>query len=404
MSQPEYIEIRALGDTKLFEPIQVGPNTLNQRIAFAPTTRRRATSDHVPVDLELDYYTKRAQAPGTLIITEATFVSPQGSGSNYVPGIFTKEQVKGWKKINDSIHKEKSFSSIQLWYLGRAAEPAVLKKDGLPFLGPSAIYKTEESEKAAKESGNELRPFTIEEINRLVNEEYPNAARNALEAGFDYFELHAAHSYAISQFFNPASNKRTDKYGGSIENRARILLEIIDKLIPIVGANRLAVRLSPWATFQTSEPEGEEIHSYILKELQKRSDQGNELAYISIVEPRVSGSLDVEKDKQIGSNEFANKIWKGKFIKAGNYTYDAPDFKSLLEDVQDNRTLIGFSRFFTSNPDLVSRLKNGYPLLKYDRAVFYDQDNWGYNTYNNYDEQKTFDENRERNRYGLALA
>ncbi|KAI5956834.1 hypothetical protein KGF54_000452 [Candida jiufengensis] len=404
MSESTEIKIRALGDTKLFQPIQVGSNTLNQRIAFAPTTRRRATEDHTPVDLELEYYTKRAQAPGTLIITEATFASPQGSGSSRVPGIFTEKHVQAWKKINDSIHREGSFSSIQLWHLGRAADPKNLKDKGLPFLAPSAAYINEESEQNAIKAGNELRAFTLEEIKDLVNNQYPTAAKNALAAGFDYIELHSAHGYTLSQFLNPVSNKRTDEYGGSIENRARLILEIVDKLIPIVGANRLAIRLSPWATFQTSAPEGEEIHTYILKELEKRADQGNELAYVSLVEPRVSGNADVDKDKQQGNNDFANKIWKGKLIKAGNYTYDAPDFKDLLRDIEDNRTLIGFSRFFTSNPDLVNRLKHGYPLLKYDRDTFYNPNNWGYNTYNNHDETEVFDEKKEQGRVGVALA
>lgn len=201
------------------------------------------------------------------------------------------------------------------------------------------------------------------------------------------------------------TNHRTDEYGGSIENRARLLLAIIDKLIPIVGAQRLAVRLSPWATFQVSDPEGAEIHAYILDQLQKRADEGNELAYISLVEPRVSASYDVAIEDQRGrSNAFADEHWKGKFVKAGNYTYDAPKFETMLHDLGNGRTVIAFSRFFTSNPDLVYRLKNGLPLQHYDRPTFYTHDNYGYNTWNSYDGSEQFDKEAEQKRVGKVLA
>lgn len=406
MPEGKVTEIKELGDTKLFKPIQVGPHTLSQRIAFAPSTRRRATEDHVPTDLQLEYYSARAQYPGTLIITEATFASAEGSGGAFVPGIFTDEHVKGWKKITDAIRKEKSFSSVQLWHLGRVADPRLMKQKGLPFAAPSAEYFSDESRELAKKVGNELRAYTEEEIEDMINRQYPEAAKRALEAGFDYVEIHSAHGYTLDQFLNPVSNKRTDQYGGSIENRARLLLAIIDKLIPIVGANRLAVRLSPWAKFQTSAAEGDEVHRYILQQLQDRADKGDELAYISLVEPRVQASYDVDEKDQTGqSNEFALNIWKGKFVRAGSYTYDAPEFKTMLKDLDNDRTLIGFSRFFISNPDLVYKLRNGIALTNYDRPTFYNQDNWGYNTWNSHEEgDKTFNEEAERKRLGVALA
>ncbi|KAG5417457.1 hypothetical protein I9W82_005091 [Candida metapsilosis] len=400
----ETVSVDALGETKLFHSIQVGKNKLAQRIAHAPTTRLRSTADNVPTDLQLQYYKDRAQKDGTLLITEATYVSEGGIGLPHTPGLWNDTQAKAWKQITDAIRQQGSFSSVQLWHLGRTASPTVLKQRGLPFVGPSAVYTSEESEKEAKESGNELRALTKEEIEHLINEEFPNAARKALDAGFDYVELHSAHGYLLSQFLNPVSNQRTDEYGGSIENRARLLLSIIDKLIPIVGAHKLGIRFSPWATFQVSEPEGEEIHSYILRELQKRADEGNELAYLSYVEPRVSGIVDVKADDIKGSNAFVSKIWKGVMIKAGNYTYDAPKFNDLIRDIENDRTLVAWCRFFTSNPDLVNRLKNGYPLQHYDRDNFYQQYDWGYNTWNNYGETKKYDEEAEKKRIGKPLA
>ncbi|EMG45769.1 putative NADPH dehydrogenase [Candida maltosa Xu316] len=378
-SQP--VEISPLGNTKVFEPIKVGANTLNQRIAYVPTTRFRATKDHIPSDLQLEYYKARAQAPGTLLITEATYTSPQGGIDLHVPGIYNSRQAKAWKQITDAIHEQKSFAAVQLWYLGRVANAKDLKDEGLPLVGPSEVYWSEESEKLAKEAGNPLRALTVEEIDHIVNVEYPNAAKKALEAGFDYLEVHSAHGYLIDQFLNPASNKRTDEYGGSIENRARLLFRVLDKLIELVGADKVAVRFSPWATFQGVEPEGEKLHTYILQELTKRAQDGKELAYISYVEPRVSGIVDVAQGEEPGTNDFVLKAWKGRLIRAGNYTYDAPKFETIVRDVQDDRTIIGFSRFFTSNPDLVEKLKDGTPLNYYNRDEFYKYYNYGYNTY-----------------------
>ncbi|EMG50356.1 hypothetical protein G210_4608 [Candida maltosa Xu316] len=395
------VEISPLGNTKLFQPIKVGANTLNQRIAFAPSTRCRSTQDNIPTDIMLQYYKDRAQYPGTLIITEATYASRQGGLNPFVPGIFNDRQVEAWSKINEAIHSQNSFSSIQLWYLGRVANPKHLKAQNLPFIAPSPVYWNEETEKLAEEAGNPLRALTIEEIDHLVDVEYPNAAKNAIAAGFDYVEIHSAHGYLLDQFLNTASNKRTDDYGGSIENRARLLLRIVDKLIPIVGAEKLALRLSPWARFQGVETEGEEIHAYILKELQKRADNGHQLAYVSLVEPRVQASWDIEAENQIGANEFTYKYWKGLFIRAGTYAHE---LDKINQDIDNDRTLLGFSRFFISNPDLVKRLHDGVSLTPYDRPTFYTQDNFGYNTWDNYGEGKSFDEEVEKNRVGTQLA
>ncbi|KAK6461919.1 NADPH dehydrogenase [Scheffersomyces coipomensis] len=397
-----------LKDTSVFKSIKVGQNELAHRIVYVPTTRFRALEDHTPSDLELKYYGDRSEYPGSLIITEGTFVSDQGSGYTNVPGIFTDKHVKAWKQITDKVHSNGSFISAQLWFLGRVATPQVFKQKGLDIVAPSAIFESEYSENKAKKVGVKIRALTIPEIKHLIYDTYTNAAKKAIEAGFDYIELHSAHGYLLDQFLHPVTNKRTDEYGGSVENRARFTLELIDQLSKVVGANKVAIRLSPWANTQGILAHEDVIHpittfSYLINELQKRKLAGQELAYISIVEPRVSGLIDVDAEDQQGTNEFVYQIWKGKIVKAGKYTYDAPEFKSIQNDTADDRTLVGFSRYYISNPDLVYKLKNGLELNDYDRSSFYGKSNWGYNTYNRHEENSNYDKEKESKVFPRAL-
>ncbi|CUM64877.1 uncharacterized protein PRCAT00002493001 [Priceomyces carsonii] len=395
------VDIKALKDTKIFEPIRIGDHTLSNRVVFAPTTRRRALDDHTPSDLQLKYYSDRSEYAGSLLITEGTFVSEEAGLYTNVPGIWNQKQEQAWRKITDKVHENGSYISCQLWNLGRTADPVLLKERGYDFVSSSVVYTSEDSKRVAEESWNPLRALKTEEIEKMVNETYVNAAERAIKAGFDYIELHCAHGYLLDQFLQPCSNKRTDKYGGSIENRARVVLEIVDKLIETVGSHRIGLRISPWAKFQNMLAEKDEVHpittfSYLLHELQRRADKGNELAYISIVEPRAQGSLAenrvqvdeaVEPSKIGGDNSFVYNVWKGAVLRTGNYTYDVPNFFCALADIEDDRTLIGFSKFYTSNPDFVHRLKEGLPLNHYDRSTFYAKSNWGYNTFLRYGER-----------------
>lgn len=380
------IRVSPLKDTKVFKLIKVGRHTLSNRIFYAPSTRIRALADRTPSDLQLRNYDERTKSPGSFVVTEAVFSFPQAGLINGVPGIYSAEQTAAWKKVVDKVHANKSFISIQLWNLGRLGDPALLKAQGLPYLAPSAIYLNEAAQKKAEDAKNPIRALTEEEIHDQIYNQYTNAAKNAVEAGFDYLELHGAHGYLLHQFLEEATNKRTDKYGGSIENRARFVLELIDHLISIVGADRLALRISPWVTIQGMEGVNGKVHplttySYLLHELEKRAQKGDRLAYISVVEPRVNGAEILEKDQQLGNNDFVNDIWKGIILKAGNYTYDAPEFKQVVQDVDNDRTLVGFSRYYISNPDLVDRLKNGLTLSSYDRNTFYAGNDFGYNVY-----------------------
>ncbi|CAR65534.1 DEHA2C04576p [Debaryomyces hansenii CBS767] len=401
-------KISPLKETDLFKPIKVGQHTLTNKVTFAPTTRNRALKDHTPSDLELEYYDKRSKFPGSLLITEATFVSEQGGLYANVPGIWNDKHVNAWKRITDKVHQNGSFISCQFWFLGRVADPKLLKEHGLDLVSSSALYPNDDFKKKAETAGNPVRALTEQEIHDLIYDSYTKAAKNAMAAGFDYIELHSAHGYLLDQFLQPATNERTDKYGGSVENRARFLLELIDQLITIVGANKLAIRISPWAKFQGMKAEQDSTHpittfSYVLHELQKRADNGNEFAYVSIVEPRVQGNVDVDKSEQKGDNTFVEQIWKGIILKSGNYTYDAPHFNTLLNDISDNRTLVGFSRYYTSNPDLVKRLYEGWDLTPYDRDTFYTNNNWRYNTWTNYNEKDEVNKDAEIERLAQAI-
>ncbi|ODV78399.1 NADH:flavin oxidoreductase/NADH oxidase [Suhomyces tanzawaensis NRRL Y-17324] len=401
MSQP--IEITPLKDTPLFSPIKVGQNELLNRVVYPPTTRKRSLKDCTPSDLNVEYYDARSKTKGSLLIAEATYVGPQTIGILDTPGIFTDRHVKAWKAVTDKVHANGSFIGVQGWALGRIASPSVLKEAGIDLHGPSAIYPDEEYEKAAIAAGNPIKALTEQEIHDYIYKTFSSAAKNAIAAGFDYFEIHGAHGYLVDTFLHPSSNQRTDKYGGSIENRARFVLELVDHLSEVIGADKLAIRLSPWAKHQGIKAELEEVHpittiSYLLHEFQKRADAGKQLAYISIVEPRVSGNKSVAVEDQTGSNTFVGDIWKGVILKSGNYSYDAPTFNTLKKDVADNRTLVGFSRYYTSNPDLVDRLYHGHSLEPYDRPTFYTNNNWRYNTYTNHGEENTHDQEVEEKR------
>ncbi len=405
-----------LKDTKLFEPYQLTSEIkLQNRLVLPPLTRFRATPDHIPSDLQLEYYDQRSREPGTLLITEATFVSKKAGGYKGVPGIWSDEQFAAWKKIVDKIHENKSYVSLQLWNIGAAAFPAVLAEEGSPFKSASdGVYIDEESKKEALRVNNPLTALTVEEIKDYVKHYGYVAERAVKESGFDVLEIHGAHGYLFDQFFQTVTNKRTDQYGGSIENRARFFLEVIDEVISKVGIEKVAFRLSPWATFNNmggakSDPHPVATIGYIVSELQKRVNiaraegKGNGFAYLSTVEPRVSGTEDISKENIVGSNSFINLIWDGTIIKAGNF---GKETEALIEAIQDpnDKTLVAIGRPYISNPDLHYRLKNNLELTPYERPLFYGYTNWGYNTYARYGEKVDIKQEDAEKQLPKALA
>lgn len=345
--------------TKLFQPLKVGNMTLKQRLVMAPLTRFRADHSHVPLPFVKDYYAQRASVPGTLLITEATFISPQASGSSQVPGIWSSAQIAAWKEVTDAVHAKGSYIFLQMWSLGRAATAQNLKEEfGLDVIAPSAIPIDDQRAMP--------REMTEDDIWHMI-EDYAQAAKNAIEAGFDGVEIHNANGYIIDQFTQDVSNIRTDEWGGSVEKRARFALEVAKAVVNAVGKERTGIRLSPWSIFQSMRMQDPiPQFSYLVKELKKL-----ELAYAHFVTARIAGNIECDKNDSL--RPFVD-IWDNQspvFI-AGGFTPESAK-KAVDEEYADTDTAIVFGRPWIPNPDLVFRIQKGLALTKYDRALFYNK-------------------------------
>ncbi|EKM53345.1 uncharacterized protein PHACADRAFT_259653, partial [Phanerochaete carnosa HHB-10118-sp] len=311
---------------------------------------------HVPTQLMAEYYAQRASTPGTLIISEATPVAPQAGGYRHVPGIWNDEQVAGWKLVTDAVHGQGSFIYLQLWALGRAANPAVLQEEGgYPYISASDVPL----------QGRPFppRPLTGEEIKEYIKL-YGAAAENAARAGFDGVELHGANGYLIDQFTQDVTNKRTDEYGGSMENRARFALDVLDAAVKAIGESKVGIRFSPWSNFsgmRMADPKPG--FSFLVSEIAERWPS---FAYIHLIEPRT----EADRDRVVGegeSNDFLREIWGHRpFISAGGY-----DKESAFEVAETKGSLIAAGRLFISNPDLPVRWQNDIPVDKGDRSTYY---------------------------------
>lgn len=346
-----------MAETRLFKPLTIGNVEVKHRIGMAPLTRLRANDDRVPVPLMKEYYGQRASVPGTLIITEGTFISPSACGGfTNTPGIWSKDQVAAWRTITDEVHRKGSFIFCQLFAMGRAADVEVAKKDGVSIVGPSAIPIDEDAPIP--------RPMTTEEIQQTV-QDFATASENAISAGFDGVECHGANGYLVDQFIQDVSNKRDDEYGGSVENRSRLINDIMKAVVDAVGPERVGLRLSPWSPFQgmgmkNSIPQFADIID--------KASQSN-LAYLHLVESRVSGSEDYEGSERL---DFAYKLWNGPLLVAGGYTL-ADGQKLVDEEYPYKDIVVIFGRYFVANPDLVYRFKEGLELNAYERKTFYVQ-------------------------------
>lgn len=282
-----------MSSLKLLEPFKLGNLELSNRIVMAPLTRRRAGENNAPTSLNALYYAQRSSAG--LIISEATQISPQGTSLPQTPGIYSPEQIAGWQRVTQAVHDKGGRIFLQLWHGGRCSHPSLQPNGELP-VAPSAIAPREE--KALTATGEEV-PFVVpralltEEIPGIISQ-YRQGAENALKAGADGIEIHGASGYLLDQFLQDNSNKRTDEYGGSIENRARLLLEVTASVIEVWGSNRVGVRLSPGSTFQDmNDSNPEALFNYVVTQLERLK-----LAYLHIVEPRIKGSHDDFTEKK----------------------------------------------------------------------------------------------------------
>jgi len=353
---------------KLFTPITIGDLTLPNRIVMAPLTRNRAIPDgDVPSDLAIEYYTQRATAG--LLITEGTQISPEGKGYIQTPGIYSPAQVAGWKKITDSVHAAGGRIFAQLWHVGRVSH-ASLQPNGQAPVAPSAITATTKVfTPAGFADASPPRALDTSEIKRVVDD-YRKAAENAKAAGFDGVELHGANGYLVDQFLRDGSNKRTDAYGGSIENRTRFLAEILAALTSVFPATRVGVRFSPFSSFgdiSDSNP-----MATFGAAITVASNAG--LGYLHLVEGETGGSRELPPGGDIAA---LRRLFKGAYLANNGY-----DRAGAIEAVESGAAdLIAFGKLFIANPDLVERLRRNAPLNEPQPATFYGGGAEGYTDY-----------------------
>ena len=358
----------------LFSPMELGDLTLSNRIIMAPLTRMRSKQPgNIPQQLNATYYAQRASAG--LIISEATQISQQGQGYPATPGIYTDEQVEGWKLVTDAVHKAGGRMFLQLWHVGRISHTSHQPNGALP-VAPSAIKPEGGTYSADWQPVGFETPRALEasEIADIVRD-YAQAAQRAKDAGFDGVEVHGANGYLLDQFLQDGSNQRTDEYGGSIENRARLLLQVIDEAIAIWGNGRVGVRLSPYGTFNDmKDTDPVALFTYVLEQLSAR-----QIAYVHLIEPRSSsaGSQDGNISDAPHAAKIFRKAFKGTLISAGGYVRN--EAVTAIESGEVDA--VAFGRFFISNPDLPTRLEKDTELNAYDRSSFYGGGEKGYTDY-----------------------
>jgi N-ethylmaleimide reductase len=353
--------------TKLFEPFKLGPITLENRLVMAPLTRNRAVPPGmVPSPLAVDYYGQRASAG--LLVTEASQVSQQGQGYQDTPGIYSKEQVAAWRKVTDRVHARGGHIFIQLWHVGRISHTA-LQAGGAAPVAPSAIRaKGKTFVNGTFADVSEPRALELSEIPGII-EDFRRGAANAKEAGFDGVEIHGANGYLLDQFAKDGANKRTDSYGGSIENRARLMLEVSEAVVAEIGAERTGIRISPVTPANDiSDSNPQPLFDHIVDQL-----NALKLTYIHVIEGATGGPRD------IAPFDYASlrKRFAGAYVANNGYDFELAN-KVLAEGAAD---LIAFGKPFISNPDLVERLKRGAPLNDWDKATFYGGGAKGYTDY-----------------------
>ncbi|HEX9172418.1 MAG TPA: alkene reductase [Telluria sp.] len=357
----------------LLSPVQAGAIELSNRAIMAPLTRSRAgRPGDYPTDLTVEYYAQRAGAG--LIVSEGTQVSRQGQGYAWTPGIYTDEQEAGWNKVTDAVHAKGGRIAAQLWHVGRLSHP-LLQEDGAAPVAPSALIAANTKCFVVQPDGSPAHVDTVVpraletgEIAGVIDQ-YRQAAARALRAGFDLVEIHAANGYLPHQFLATGTNQRTDAYGGSVENRARFVLEAVDAAIAEMGAQRVGVRLSPhFAGHAMTDTEAEASTLYVAKELSRRG-----VAYLHIAEPDWIGGAEL-------SDAFRRAIrasFSGMLIFCGGYT--AAEADSLIASGIGDA--VAFGRPFLANPDLVERFRAGAALNVPDQATFYGGDAHGYTDY-----------------------
>ncbi|QDF98145.1 alkene reductase [Azoarcus sp. DD4] len=365
--------------TTLFDPITAGDIRLANRIAMAPLTRNRAP-DAVPAPMTATYYAQRATAG--LLITEATAISHQGQGYANVPGLYAPEQIEGWKRVTEAVHAAGGKIVTQLWHVGRVSHNSLQPDGGAP-VAPSAITARTKTYLIHADGSGEFVPTSapraldIAELPGIV-EDYRRAARAAIEAGFDGIEVHAANGYLIDQFLRAGSNHRNDAYGGSIENRARLLVEVMEAITAEIGAGRTAIRISPVTPANdASDPNPQPLFTYVVEQLARWP-----LAYVHVVEGATGGARDFQQ----GDAPFDYAALRAAYARAGgkaawmvNNGYDRELAEAAV--AEGRADIVAFGKAFIANPDLVLRLREKAPLNAWDTSSFYGGSEKGYLDY-----------------------
>jgi N-ethylmaleimide reductase len=352
----------------LFEPLQLGPLTLANRVFMAPLTRNRAHADGVPSELAVTYYTQRASAG--LIVTEATQISPMGKGYLNTPGIHTSEQIRGWRSIVDSVHQSGGRIFLQLWHVGRISHTSLLPNHVSP-VAPSAL-RAHSQTLIATGMADVSQPVALTESGiKETLDDFRQAAANAKEAGFDGVEIHAANGYLIDQFLKSGTNLRTDGYGGSASNRVRFLTETVERVLRVWDSGQVGVRISPTSGFNDmSDDDPLETFSAAVEALNKY-----QLGYLHIVETARSSQGSSEEDLALSAH--LRTLWKSLYLVNGGY--DGPKGEEALRT--GHADAVAYGRAFLANPDLPRRLQLGAALNEPDEATFYGGDAVGYTDY-----------------------
>lgn len=357
--------------SQLFEPLTIGALTLPNRVVMAPLTRMRASAGDVPSDVSVTYYQQRAGAG--LIITEAAQISPQGKGYMQTPGIYSPEQIAGWQRVTSAVHEAGGHIAMQLWHVGRISHSSLQIDNQPPVSASDLPAKTKTTVLGADGKPERVpcstpRALALAEIPELIAS-YVHATRASQEAGFDYVEIHAAHGYLLHQFQSTESNHRTDAYGGSLENRARLTLEVLDAVIATWDADRVGIRISPMGNFNAlNDSEGEAMGLYLAEQFAQRG-----IAYLHLSEPDWAGGPQLDDRFRIA----LRARFPGVIIGAGNYTKAKASTllsKSLIDAA-------AFGRPYIANPDLAERLRLDAPLNEQRPELFYGGGAEGYTDY-----------------------
>jgi N-ethylmaleimide reductase len=354
----------------LFDPVRLGDLELSNRIVMAPLTRNRAVAGRVPSPLAVSYYAQRADAG--LIVSEATQISPLGQGYLDTPGIYSREQVEGWRAVTRAVHARGGRMVVQLWHVGRISHVSLLPEGEVP-VAPSAIRARGKTFTAKGfEDVSAPRALALEEIPGIV-EQYRLAARHAMEAGFDGVEVHGANGYLLDQFLRDGSNHRSDAYGGSIENRARLLLEVMRAVTTEIGNGRTGLRLSPVTPANDiADSDPQPLFNWVAEQL-----AAMKLAFIHVIEGATGGPRDVLANGKPFDYAALRQRAQAPWIVNNGY-----DRQMAIDAVASGAAdAVAFGRPFISNPDLVTRLRRDAPLAALDRDTLYGGGAKGYTDY-----------------------